>query len=187
MVPLTFIPSAGRSSQFSPGGSDGSSARWLRLFVAGLVLASLAACSSIASVAKMVIPSGNRLDWNGLTVIAAPDANQNTAVALDIVQVRDEATLTLVSGLPAAKWFASRADLVKTFPEGLSIKSLELTPGMNVKLAAGDFSASRQIGVFIFADYLTAGEHRVRADQLKGDILVQLGSRSFSVTALQPK
>jgi hypothetical protein len=58
---------------------------------------------------------------------------------------------------------------------------------MNVKLAAGDFSASRQIGVFIFADYLTAGEHRVRADQLKGDILVQLGSRSFSVTALQPK
>jgi type VI secretion system protein len=185
MVPFSFIPSAGRASQSAPAGIDQPRARWLRLFLAGLVLASLAACSSIASVAKMVIPSGNRLDWSGLTVIAAPDANLNTPVALDIVQVRDEATLALVSGLPAAKWFTSRADLIKTFPEGLSIKSLEVTPGMTVKLTAGDLPPSRQIGVFVFADYLTAGEHRARADQLKGDILVRLGSRSFSVTALK--
>ena len=58
----------------------------LRLFIAGLILASLAGCSSIASVAKLVIPSGNRLDWSGLTVIASPDANLNTPVALDIVR-----------------------------------------------------------------------------------------------------
>jgi type VI secretion system protein len=185
MVPFFSVPSAGRSTQSSLVGVGRAKAHWLRLFFAGLIFASLAACSTIASVAKAVIPTGNRLDWSGVTVIAAPDANLNTPVALDIVQVRDEATLALVSGLPAAKWFASRADLIKTFPEGLGIKSLEVTPGMTVKLGAGDFAPSRQVGVFIFADYLTAGEHRARADQLKGDILVRLGSRSFSVTALK--
>lgn len=157
--------------------------RWLRVFLAGLVLASLAACGSIA---KFVMPSGNRLDWSGLTVIAAPDANLNTPVALDVVQVRDEATLALVSALPAAKWFASRADLAKTFPEGLSIHSLEVTPAMTIKLAASAFAPSRQMGVFIFADYLTPGEHRARVDQLQGDILVRLGPRSFTVSALKP-
>ena len=35
----------------------------------------------------------------------------------------------------------------------------------------------------IFADYLTPGEHRVRVDQLQGEMLVQLGARAFTVTA----
>jgi type VI secretion system protein len=187
MVPFSFIPSAVRSLQPPLAGTGRPQPRRLGLCLAALVLASLAACSSIANVAKMVIPSGNRLDWTGLTVIAAPGANLNTPVALDIVQVRDESTLALVSGLPAAKWFASRADVLKTFPEGLKVESLEVAPGMTIKLGAADFAPSRQIGVFVFADYLTPGEHRVRADQLKGDILVRLDSRSFSVTALQAK
>jgi type VI secretion system protein len=174
---FSIIRPTGRSPQFKSG---------FRLFIAGLILAGLAGCSSIASVAKLVIPNGNRLDWSGLTVIASPDANLNTPVALDIVQVHDEATLALVSSLPASKWFASRADLAKTFPEGLSIRSLEVTPAMTIKLPASVFAPSRQIGVFIFADYLTAGEHRARVDQLRGDILVRLDPRSFSVSALKP-
>ncbi|MDO9360749.1 MAG: hypothetical protein Q7T70_17385 [Polaromonas sp.] len=126
---------------------------------------------------------GNRLDWKGMTVIAADGANLNTPVALDVVMLRDDATLGMVSALSASKWFSSRVDLSKTFPEGLSYQSMEIVPGQTLKLPASTFGASRLVGVILFADYLTPGEHRVRVDQMQGDILVQLGARSFSVSA----
>lgn len=147
------------------------------------MLGGLSACSSMGSVANFFMAKGNRLDWNGMTVIAADGANLNTPVALDVVLLRDDATLGMASALSASKWFSSRADLGKTFPEGLSYQSMEIAPGQTLKLPASTFGASRLVGVILFADYLTPGEHRVRVDQMQGDILVQLGARSFSVSA----
>jgi type VI secretion system protein len=154
-------------------------APWLRAAVFAVSLALVAGCSSIV---KFVVPEGSRLDWSGFTVVAEEGANLNTPVALDVVQVRDDAAVALVSTLPASKWFAARADLAKSFPEGLTIRSLEIPPGLTMKLKPDAFSASRQKAVFVFADYLTPGEHRARVDQLKGEILVQLGPRSFAVS-----
>jgi type VI secretion system protein len=157
--------------------------KFLKICLLGLVVGSLSACGSLGSVANFFAAKGNRLDWSGLTVIAAEGANLNTPVALDVVLLRDDATLGMVSTLSAAKWFASRADLAKTFPEGLSYRSMEIAPGQTLKLPASTFGASRLVGVMLFADYLSPGEHRMRVDQLQGDILVQLGARSFSVSA----
>ncbi|MFI5447673.1 hypothetical protein [Polaromonas sp. UC242_47] len=157
--------------------------KFLKICAVGLMLGGLSACSSMGSVANFFMAKGNRLDWNGMTVIAADGANLNTPVALDVVLLRDDATLGMASALSASKWFSSRADLGKTFPEGLSYQSMEIAPGQTLKLPASTFGASRLVGVILFADYLTPGEHRVRVDQMQGDILVQLGARSFSVSA----
>jgi type VI secretion system protein len=157
--------------------------KFFKIFLMGLILASLSACGSLSSVGNFFGAKGSRLDWSGLTVVAAEGANQNTPVALDVVLLRDEASLAMVSALSASKWFSSRSDLAKTFPEGLSYRSLEIVPGQTLKLPASAFGASRLVGVMLFADYLTPGEHRMRVDQLQGDILVQLGARSFTVSA----
>lgn len=158
----------------------------LKICLIGLVLGSVSACGALGVINKVgdfFTVKGNRLDWKGMTVVAADGANLNTPVALDVVLLRDDATLGMVSALSASKWFASRADLSKTFPEGLNFQSMEIAPGQTLKLPASTFGASRLVGVLIFADYLTPGEHRVRVDQMQGDILVQLGARSFSVSA----
>ena len=157
--------------------------RFLKICVVAFVLGGLAACGALTKVGDFFSSKGSRLDWKGVTVVAAEGANLNTPVALDVVLLRDEATLGMVSALSASKWFSSRGDLVKTFPEGLSYQSLEIVPGQTLKLPASTFGASRLVGVLLFADYLTPGEHRVRVDQMQGDILVQLGARSFSVSA----
>ena len=157
----------------------------LKICLMSLLLVSLSACGTLGSVAGFFTAKGSRLDWNGMTVIAAEGANLNTPVALDVVLLRDEATLGMVSALSASKWFSSRADLVKTFPEGLSYRSVEIAPGQTLKLAPDAFGASRVVGVMLFADYLTPGEHRVRVDQMRGEILVQLGARAFTVSALK--
>lgn len=157
----------------------------LKICLISLALGSLSACGTIGSVASFFTAKGSRLDWNGMTVIAAEGANLNTPVAVDVVLLRDDAALGMVSALSASKWFSSRTDLAKTFPEGLSYRSMEIAPGQTLKLPADAFGASRVVGVMLFADYLTPGEHRVRVDQMHGEILVQLGARAFSVSALK--
>jgi type VI secretion system protein len=181
------IPCVQRPAHLPPVGTCLSDSKWVRLLAAALVFACVAGCSTFTNLARVVIPAGGRLEWDGLTVVAAPDANLNTPVALDVVQVRDDATLAVISAMPASKWFASRADLAKAFPDGLSIQSLEVPPGMTVKLAASAFAPVRQIGVYVFADYLTPGEHRAKVDQLQGDIVVRLDARSFTVSVAKAK
>lgn len=157
-----------------------------KVLLAGLLLGSLSACAAlnaINSVASFFEVKGNRLDWSGLTVVASEGANLNTPVALDVVLLRDDAALGTVSALSASKWFSARSDLAKTFPVGLSYRSMEIAPGQTLKLPADAFGASRVVGVMLFADYLTPGEHRMRVDQLQGEILVQLSARAFSVSA----
>ena len=144
-----------------------------------LILAvSLSACG-----VTNLLPKGNRLDWSGLSVLAAEGANLNTPVALDIVFLRDEATFALISKLPASQWFASRKDLVKTSPGGMSYLSMEIKPGQTLKFSTKSFDSARLAGAIVFADYLTPGEHRMRIDQLEGDLLMQLDERAFSVSA----
>jgi type VI secretion system protein len=157
--------------------------KFLKICLIGCVLGALAACAALNSVGDFFTVKGSRLDWKGMTVVAAEGANLNTPVALDVVLLRDDASLGLVSALSASKWFSTRVDLAKTFPEGLSYQSMEIVPSQTLKLPASAFGAGRVVGVMLFADYLTPGEHRVRVDQMQGEILVQLGTRSFSVSA----
>lgn len=128
-------------------------------------------------------PKGTKLGWESVTISAANDANLNSPVALDVVLLKDDAALNMLVALPAAKWFATRGEIEKTFPQAITYKSYEVTPGQILRLAASDFGTTRVAGVLMFADYLTPGEHRIRVDQLQGTVLVQLGAKDFTVTA----
>lgn len=132
-------------------------------------------------------PKGIKLSWDSVTIAAANDANLNSPVALDVVVLKDDASLNMLAGLPAAKWFATRGEMEKTFPQAINYKSFEVAPGQTLRIAASDFGTARVAGVLMYADYLTPGEHRVRVDQLQGTVLVQLGARDFTVTAQSPK
>lgn len=132
-------------------------------------------------------PKGTKLGWDSVTISAANDANLNSPVALDVVVLKDDASLNMLATLPAAKWFATRGEMEKTFPQVINYKSFEVAPGQTLRIAASDFGSARVAGVMMYADYLTPGEHRIRVDQLQGSVLVQLGARDFTVTAQSPK
>ena len=71
--------------------------RWM---AAALLCLQLAACGSL-------FPKGTRVDWSELTLSAAPNANQNSPVAVDVVMVLDDAMLGRLTELTAAKWFGA--------------------------------------------------------------------------------
>lgn len=161
---------------------------FLKYALLTLALLNLTACGVLdyilpKGVMDYVSPKGTKLAWDGVTIQAASDANLNSPVALDVVLLKDEASMNMVVGMPAAKWFASRGEMEKTFPQAIQYKSYEVAPGQTLRVATADFGTGRVIGVLMFADYLTPGDHRVRVDQLKGPVIVQLAARDFTVTA----
>lgn len=166
----------------------------LKYLVFCLVPLSLVGCSvldklgplSPKNIKEFVLPSGSKLPWSGVVISASADANLNSPVAMDIVLLNDEASVAMVSALPASKWFATRADLQKTFPQGVKYRSFEVVPGQSIRLPEADFASTRVAAAFVFADYLSPGEHRIRVDQLQGELLIQLGPRAFTVTS-QPR
>lgn len=165
--------------------------KFTKYFLIALVICNLTACgvlnNAVASVSNFVFPKGNRLEWRSVSVLSASDANLNSALAVDVVLVRDDATLAMLASMPASKWFVTRGEIQKTFPQALSVHSMEIAPGQTLRLPSGAFGEARVTGVFVFADYLTPGEHRVRMDQLQGDVLVQLAARDFTVSAQPTK
>jgi type VI secretion system protein len=147
----------------------------LRWIAAVLLAAQLAACGSL-------LPKGTRVAWSELTLSAAPNANQNSPVAVDVVMVLDDAMLARLAELPAAKWFGARADLQKTFPQSLSYLSWELVPGQTIRVPASAFGSPRVSAVLVFANYTTPGAHRARVEDLKGAVAARFDIQSFDVT-----
>jgi type VI secretion system protein len=156
---------------------------WL-LVVAGLV--NLSGCGVVNSVSNFILPSGSKLGWTGVTLVAASDANLNSPVAIDLVLVRDAMALSALTSMSAAKWFSTRADLLKTFPADLRYLSLEISPGQTLTLTSEQIGSDRLAGAFMFANYLTPGEHRMRVDQIEGNVVVRVGNQSFLATATAP-
>ncbi|MGJ7530146.1 hypothetical protein [Variovorax sp. GB1P17] len=127
-------------------------------------------------------PKGTRVDWSELTLSAAPGANQNSPVAVDLVMVLDDAMLGRLAELPAAKWFGARTDLQKTFPQSLTYRSWELVPGQTIRVPASSLGAPRVTAVFVYANYATPGANRMRVDDLKGAVTARFDIQNFDVS-----
>ena len=125
---------------------------------------------------------GTRLDWNEVELSAAPGANQNSPVALDIVLVLDETMIDRLNELTAAKWFGARTDLLKTYPKALTYRSWELVPEQTLRVSGASFGSPRVAAVFVFANYTTPGAHRARVEELKKPIVVRLEPQGFDVS-----
>ena len=116
-----------------------------------------------------------------MTLVAAPDVNQNSPLALDLVFVRDPAALEKLLTMPAAKWFTSKDEILRTYPNALTIKSWELVPQQVLQLSEEALGSPRVTGMVLFANYIAPGDHRAQLPLGSSAFLVDLGARSFSV------
>ncbi len=157
-----------------------------------LVAASLglAGCSAVGKLTESVMSMGASLVgrdkphpkpplWSSVTVVATSDANQDSPVAVDLVFVRDPALLEMLNATPAAKWFATRIDLQRAFPEGVGIVSLEVVPGQTLRLTDHARIHQLALAVLAFASYPPPGDHRLRLQPAPGPYFVQLGAKGF--------
>ncbi|HEX8431626.1 MAG TPA: hypothetical protein VF625_10070 [Longimicrobium sp.] len=115
----------------------------------------------------------------GYSLAAAPGANDRSPVAVDVVVVTEKDLVATVAKLPAAEWFAKRAQIQLDNPRGVEITSLEPVPGQ--LLAWRRVKPRRKAAAaFIFAAYPPPGDHRVRVDPFRW-ISIHLTADSLAV------
>jgi len=124
-----------------------------------------------------------RVKVDSLNIQVAAQANLDTPIAVDAVLVRNPQLLDTLLGLPSAKWFAEREQLRRDHPKDLSVVSYELVPGQQISDPAFAFDGQRAAGVLVFADYQTAGAHRVRLDGGPEKPLLELGDQDLQLIA----
>lgn len=128
-------------------------------------------------------PKMPAVEFGDLYFLTDAGANLNTAIELEIVLVQDVDLLKKASELSAAKWFALREDIRKTYVGGFESFRWELVPGQDLRLSSAQFRDKRAFAVLVFANYLTPGEHRARIDSYQSGAIIRLLPRGFTVTA----
>ncbi len=160
-------------------------------FIAFIILFSIGACSVLDktllvydSAKDFVLPSGEKLRWDKVSLGVGERANKNFPIAVDIAMIFEEGLVAKIEKMTAGDWFKSKKYILNTFPTGLAIKSWELAPGDSLQVPSNFFGEERIFGVIAFADYFTDGDHRARIDKLEGIILLEFDEESFSAYAV---
>ena len=107
---------------------------------------------------------GPEVATRGLEVVAAPKANRESPVPVDLVLLRAESLVALVAGLTARQWFDQRSQLLRDHPEDLQYRGWQFVPGQVATFDRFPFESRKGVALFLFADYLSEGAHRVRVD-----------------------
>jgi type VI secretion system protein len=158
------------------------------LLCLAFIVSGCGAFSSAVSGTKAALGIGPRPvapDWKTLLITAAGNANANSAVAVDLVLVKDVAMLESLLTMSAAKWFAMRSDLQRTFPEALSVYPYELVPTQLIRMEEKQFGRERVWAALVFARYASPGEHRARLLLNTAGYVVQLNAQSFNASEVK--
>lgn len=159
------------------------------LFALAGLLPLVAGCSAIKSATESVTGLFSEKpkppSWRKVVFDATADANLNTPVAVDIVFVRDAEMIATLSGTPASKWFASRNDMARSFPQSLSVLKLEVVPKQTLVVTERQLQQYEGLAAILFADYATPGEHRQRLNMKAKSLVIRLGPRGFNATEVE--
>lgn len=147
----------------------------------------LPGCGITATVRGMLglDPKPVEPDWKSLALRTDDDANGNSAVAVDVVLVKETAMLESLLTMSASKWFATRSDLRKSFPEAMTVFSYELAPSQSIKLSSKLWDGQKAWAALVFASYPTPGEHRARMLLNTAGYVVQLRAQNFSANEIK--
>lgn len=142
-------------------------------FLAALCLQACGTVSAVKSLFGGIFPVEVRI---------APDLNQASPVALEIVVAYDKKVLDKLREMPAREWFEKRAQILRDHEGALQTWDFEWVPGQQVEPLALRYEVGAKRGV-IFADYFSPGPHRLLVDPHRG-IRLLLEADGFTVEPL---
>jgi type VI secretion system protein len=93
------------------------------------------------------------------------DANQNSAVAIDLLVVYNEELMKTLMKMKAKDYFESHMQVKRDYPDMVDIWHWELTPGQVVRDYPIQQRSDEPVGAVLFGDYLAKGDHRIRLAQ----------------------
>ena len=151
-----------------------------KLLLTLVAIGAFGAVSSCGVTTKVRSAFGGELPFR---VTVAPDANENSAIAVDVLVVYDAKVLDQLMKLRAAEWFARKQQFLNDYSEEVSVRGWEWIPSQVVEEQSIAYrSGARK--VVLFADYHTEGDHRASVDPQQSFHLV-LGPLDMALEVAQ--
>ncbi len=123
-------------------------------------------------------------EFEDFEIVVDQKANQNSAIAFDLIFAYDKNLIGKLEKINAQDWFKERDNYRLNFPTGFDVVSWELVPGQVAPKKPYPAHMEKAAGIFIFANYSTQNDfHRARVDQLKYFEL-NLGELNFTIKTL---
>jgi len=137
------------------------------------------ALAALALIALSLPGCASKVATRSFTFQAESDVNDRSPVAVEMVLVKNPDLIPIISGLNARSWFAGSAQLERDYPGGFLRERWELVPEQQLPLTL-PFPNRRGVAVFVFANYLAPGAHRIRVDDRRRFTMI-LGRDGFSL------
>ncbi|OJX11734.1 MAG: hypothetical protein BGO77_06460 [Caedibacter sp. 37-49] len=116
----------------------------------------------VVSCAKDDDARNPELNLKFVSISLDNDANRNSATAVELLIVYKMELLKALMKINSADYFASSDQIKRDYPDLVDVYRWELTPGQAIMDYRIKPSGDEPLGVVIFADYLTPGNHRER-------------------------
>ena len=112
------------------------------------------------------------------------NANDNKALAIDLIVISDEKLLDKLLAMPSKEWFEKREQLKRDYLNGpyMEYYGWEWVPGQIVPDQNVDVK-TRSLAALIYVNYTSPGSHRFRIDPFS-DIIIHLRRSGFTVKTL---
>lgn len=118
-------------------------------------------------------------------VVVAPDLNELSPVAVELLVVYDKKVLATLQQMTAQQWFQQRDQLLQQYSQArheLDHWKWEWVPGQVVPQQECKYKIGAH-GALVFADYFSPGDHRASVDPFR-PLLLNLGADGFTVRSL---
>lgn len=145
---------------------------------AGSFLALALSCLGGCNPLKLLEPAPFRV--SGVTINALPNANTNSATAVDLVVLYDKEILDVFLGMTADEHFNITSKLQRDHPTGFEVLHWEVVPGQTVHVAP-NYKGSNPVAGVVYANYKSPGTHRFRVG-LGRQLKITLKEKEFLVT-----
>jgi type VI secretion system protein len=120
------------------------------------------------------------LNLESVSISLDNDANLNSATAIELLIVYKMELLKALMKINAVDYFASADQIKRDYPDMVEVYRWELTPGQAISDYKITVTGDDPLGVVIFADYLTPGNHRERVGSTSS-IHLRLKNKDFCI------
>lgn len=107
-------------------------------------------------------PKGPPVNVRKISIIAEKNANQDGAVAVELVLIYDASVAGEIMNMQAREYFQVSEQKKRDNPNIIKGYRWELTPGQSVINESVSLGGKKPFAAVIFADYITPGDHRIR-------------------------
>lgn len=115
-----------------------------------------------------------------IAIQAVPNANNNSAIPLDLIITYNDKLAAELAKLPARDYFKNRSQLVRDHGSDIQIMSWEIVPGQKFGTIHVDMNRANPQAAFFYANYVTPGDHRARVG-IESEAYVHLAAQEFYV------